>query len=87
MTAAPKKTVFGVGTVKRSSRLRDDVLIRARAVGIAGDVEAMQLALAAMIGGYDKALATLPKGSQARQIVEAAFGKSADVCRRILEAV
>jgi hypothetical protein len=34
----------------RHSKLRDSVLVRARSVGIAGDVESMQLALAAMTG-------------------------------------
>ena len=85
--AATTETAFGNGTVKRRSQRRDSVLVRARSVGIAGDIEAMQLALAAMIGGYDKAMATLPQGSQARLIVESAFGKSAEVSRQILEAV
>ena len=80
-------TTRGFGTTRRPSMLRDNVLVRARAAGIAGDVEAMQLALAAMIGGYDQALATLPAGSQAREIVESSFGKSAFVARAILEAV
>jgi hypothetical protein len=77
----------GAGTVTRHNKMRDSVLVLARSVGIAGDVEAMQLALAAMIGGYDKAMETLPKGSQARLIVEAAFGNSERVAREILEAV
>jgi hypothetical protein len=78
---------FGCGVVKRKSKMRDSVLLRARSVGIAGDVESMQLALAAMVGGFDKAMETLPEGSQARGIVESAFGKSAVVARAILEAV
>ena len=77
----------GAGTVTRHSKLRDSVLVRARSVGIAGDIEAMQLALAAMIGGYDQLIKTAPAGSQTRALVDGAFERSAEVAREILEVV
>lgn len=64
---------------------RNSVLLRAREVGIAGDVEALQMALAAMLGGYDRLLATIPERSVA--VVAGAFGKSPEVARQILESV
>lgn len=64
---------------------KKSVVSRARAYGIAGDVESMQLALAAMIGGYDRLLATTPESSHA--VITGAFGKSAEVARQILERV
>ncbi len=78
---------YGNGTEVRHSRLRDSVLQRARSVGIAGDVESMQLALAAMLGGYQQLLRTVPEGSQARVLIEGAFGRSPEVAQKILEAV
>lgn len=77
----------GNGTSVRHSKIRDSVLLRARSVGIAGDVEAMQLALAAMLGGYQQLLRTIPEGSQARALVDGAFGRSPEVAQKILEAV
>ena len=76
---------FGHGTTHR--RNTETVLQRARSVGIAGDVEAMQLALAAMLGGYQQQLRTIPEGSQARALVDGAFGRSPEVSQKILEAV
>ncbi len=61
------------------------VVARARKYGIAGDVESMQLALTAMIGGYDRLLATTPESSHA--VITGAFGNSAEVARQILERV
>ena len=80
MKATPR---FGHGTTV--PRRRESVLLRARSVGIAGNVEALQLALAAMIGGYDQLLATTPKASHA--VIEGAFGASPEIARAILEAV
>lgn len=77
----------GNGTAVRHSKIRDSVLLRARTVGIAGDVEAMQLALAAMLGSYQQLLRTIPEGSQARALVDGAFGRSPEVAQKILEAV
>lgn len=85
MTAATKKTAFGVGTGRRSSRRRDNVLLRARAVGIAGDVEAMQLALGACIGVYDQILATVPP--HIRPLVQGCGEGAMKTAREILEAV
>lgn len=76
---------FGAGTVKRKLRIRDSVLLRARSVGIAGDVEAMQLALAATIGVYDQILATAP--AQFKPLVTGAGEKDMATARAILEAV
>lgn len=45
----------------------------------------MRLALAAMLGGYERLLATTPERS--RPVIDGAFGKSPEVCRQILEAV
>lgn len=75
---------FGEGTVKRRSRARS-VLLRARELGIAGEVEAMQLALAATIGVYDQILATAP--SQFKPLVLGAGEKAIGVAREILGAV
>lgn len=76
---------FGFGTSRRIDR--PTVLQRARSVGIAGDVEAMQLALAAMLGGYQQLLRTIPEGTQARALIDGAFGRSPEVAKKILEAV
>lgn len=61
------------------------VMRRARAAGIAGDVKALQLALAATIGVYDQILATVPP--QVRPLVEGTGGKSMKLAREIMEAV
>jgi hypothetical protein len=74
---------FGNGTTVTVGK--ESVIKRARAYGIAGDVEALQLGLAAMIGGYDRLLATTPESSHA--IITGAFGKSPEVARQILERV
>lgn len=63
----------------------NSVLRRARAAGIAGDVEALQLALAAVIGVYDQILATVPVS--VRPMVEGVGGKSMQLARAILGAV
>ncbi len=63
----------------------NSVLRRARSAGIAGDVEALQLALAATIGVYDQILATVPP--KVRPLVEGAGGKSIQLAREIMEAV
>ena len=41
--------------------------------------------LAAMLGGYERLLATTPERS--RPVIAGAFGKSPEVCKQILEAV
>lgn len=77
---------FGNGTQGGDAlKGENSVLQRARKAGIAGDVEALQMALAAMLGGYDRLVATTPEVS--RGIVEGAFGKTVVVARAILEAV
>jgi len=63
----------------------NSVLRRAREVGVAGDVEALQLALASAIGVYDQILATAP--ASVRPLVEGAGGNSMKLARAILEAV
>ena len=68
-----------------SQGVRDDLLARTGSVGIKTDIEAMRLALAAMLGGYQRLLATTPERSRA--VIEGAFGKSAEVAKQILEAV
>lgn len=75
---------FGGGTTVRKSHIRDSVLVRARSVGIAGDVESMQLALAACVGVYDQILATVP--AAVKLIVTGAGEKAMKVAREILEA-
>lgn len=85
MTNLAEGKNFGSGVFKRRSKLRDSVLIRARAVGIAGEIESMQLALAAMIGGYDQLIATSHPDVHGH--IEAAFGKSVEVSRDILNEV
>jgi len=72
---------FGNGTGPHKGQ----ILRRARDVGIAGDVEVLQLALAATIGVYDQILATVPP--QVRPLVEGAGGKSMQLARAVLEAV
>lgn len=76
---------FGNGTTKRTRLVRESVLTKARSVGIAGDVEAMQLALGACIGVYDQILATAP--AQFKPLVTGAGEKVMAVAREILEAV
>ncbi len=87
MKSSEKK--FGLGTEYRSgSRGRPRrVLLQARALGIAGSVEALCLALEAMLGGYDQAMRTLPKDSPYRALVEGAFGRVPEVSRSILDEV
>lgn len=65
--------------------VRDDLLARTGSVGIKTDIEAMRLALAAMLGGYERLLATTPERS--RPVIAGAFGKSPEVAKQILEAV
>lgn len=74
-----------IGVGRYPQKLRRTVLTRARSVGIAGEIEAMQLALAACIGVYDQILATVP--DHIKPIVSGAGGKVMKVARDILEAV
>lgn len=76
---------FGNGTRKARHGVKDSVLMRARAAGIAGDVESMQLALGAVISVYDQILAAAPP--QFRPLVLGAGEKAIAVAREILEAV
>jgi len=64
---------------------RHVVMAKTKEVGIRTDIDAMRLALAAMLGGYERLLATTPERS--RPVIDGAFGKSPEVCRKILEAV
>jgi len=64
---------------------RESLMSKTREVGIRTDIDAMRLALAAMLGGYERLLATTPERS--RPVIAGAFGKSPEVCRQILEAV
>lgn len=83
MSATPR---FGHSTTPTESLAKSNsVLRRARAAGIAGDVEALQLALAATIGVYDHILATVPP--QVRPLVEGAGGNSMRLARAILVSV
>lgn len=74
---------FGQGTTKQGNT--ETVLHRARSVGIAGDVESLQLALGAAIGVYDQILATAPP--QFKPLVLGAGEKEIQVAREILWAV
>lgn len=65
--------------------LRTALLAKTKEVGIRTDIDAMRLALAAMLGGYERLLATVPERS--RPVIAGAFGKSPEVCKQILEAV
>lgn len=85
MTNLAEYKSHGCGTVKRKSKLRDSVLIRARTVGIAGDVEAMQLALGACVGVYEQILATVPP--HIRPMVQGCGEKAMATAREILGAV
>lgn len=88
-TSKPVATVtpkFGNGTGPATQRrASNSVLRRARDAGIAGDVESLQLGLAAAIGVYDQILATAPP--QFKPLVLGAGGRSIDLAREILEAV
>ena len=64
---------------------RNAVMSMTKEVGIRTDIDAMRLALAAMLGGYERLLATVPERS--RPVIAGAFGKSPEVCKQILEAV
>lgn len=65
--------------------LRASMLAKTGSVGIRTDIEAMRLALAAMLGGYERLLATTPERSWS--VIDGAFGKSPEVAKQILEAV
>jgi len=82
MSSTPR---FGHSTTCDEMKAENRVLARARRLGIAGDVEALQLALASVIGVYDQILATAPP--QFRLLVEGAGGNSMKMARAILEAV
>lgn len=83
----PSEKKFGHGSVQRPDSEGSRILRIARAHGIAGSVEALCLALEAMLGGYDQSMLTLPEGSSYRALVEGAFGKSPELARAILDAV
>lgn len=63
---------------------RHVVMAKTKEVGIRTDIDAMRLALAAMLGGYERLLATTPERS--RPVIAGAFGKSPEVCKQILES-
>ena len=77
---------FGHGTegALRGPGSSNTVLHRARNCGIAGDVEALQLALAALIADVDQLLATTPE--RARPVVIGAL-PSLSMARAILATV
>lgn len=64
---------------------RHVVMAKTKEVGIRTDIDAMRLALAAMIGGYERLLATTPERSRA--VIEGAFGKSPALAKQILEVI
>jgi hypothetical protein len=64
---------------------RHVVMAKTKEVGIRTDIDAMRLALAAMLGGYERLLATTPERS--RPVIAGAFGKSPEVCKQILETL
>lgn len=84
MTSQVGTVGYGKG---RKQRIEGGVLTKARSLGIAGENEALRLALLAMLGGYQKAIDTLPIGSVARRIVQGAFGHSPELAQRIVEEV
>lgn len=71
---------FGHGTSRDPNK--PTVLARAREVGIAGVVEAQQLALVAMVAGFDRLLVTTPAASH--PVIYGAFGKSVELARAVL---
>lgn len=64
---------------------RHAVMSKVRTVGVASGEDALRLALAAMMGGYERLLATTPERSRA--VIDGAFGKSPAVAKQILDAV
>lgn len=55
-----------------------------RRMGVGERTEQLSVALQWMLAGYDKALAAYPQHSQARAILEGAFGPLPDLAREIL---
>lgn len=64
---------------------RANLIVAARKVGAINDRDRYQLAAAAMLAGFDRAMATLPPG--ARLLVEGAFGSAPNITRAIVEGV
>lgn len=56
-----------------------------KTLGAPTSKDAMQMALQTMLEGYEKAVATLPPNSLAREMVAAAFGKAPEISRKVLE--
>ncbi len=76
---------FGQGTTLR--REVGTVLQRARAAGLAGDVETLQMLVQAWRCGYEKLIATTPAGSQARAMIEGAMASTENLSRQYMDAV
>lgn len=80
-----KRGRFGHGTEPPAER--STVLRRAREVGIAGEVETLQMLVQAWRGGYERLVGTTPEGSQARALVTGALGSVAELSRMHMEDV
>lgn len=82
-----------VAKVGRKQLPIDDPTVRHRVVNrrlasvdIGERTEQLTLALTWMLDGYDKAAATMPAGSQARALLDGAFGKTVQLARDVLGA-
>ncbi|OIR02599.1 hypothetical protein GALL_153130 [mine drainage metagenome] len=65
---------------------KDDVrTVLLKRLGAPRREDALQMALVTMVESYERALATLPRGSAARAMVDGAFGKSPEISRQVLE--
>lgn len=53
--------------------------------GVRRPQDATSLALVTMLECYERALATMPKGSIQRAMVVGAFGKAPEIARKVLE--
>ncbi len=64
---------------------RPSIFSQGRALGITGQIEMYQLALAAMLAGFQSAARAMPVGSQSRALLEGGFGKSPELTARLLD--
>lgn len=76
---------FGHGTNRQRAE-GNSVLRRAREVGLAGDVETLQMLVQAWRAGYSTLVKTTPEGSQVRALVEGAMGKIEILSRDYMES-
>jgi hypothetical protein len=77
-------TVWRLGQMRKYPAARETIFAEVRQVGIRGQVETYQLALAAMVAAGDKALETLPMHSVARSLVAGAIERPMEIAKRVL---